>query len=85
MTYDPFRRASPEPKPREEIFAWAFVKDVRTFTGSMRAVEDERWVVVYLADGGLYKTQNVSDPGTRGERANPGCLGGGRVAAVTAC
>ncbi len=22
MTYDPFHRATPEPKPREEIFAW---------------------------------------------------------------
>jgi hypothetical protein len=56
MTYDPFR-ATPETKPREEIFAWAFVKDVRTFTGSLRAVDDERWEVVYLADGNLYKTQ----------------------------
>jgi hypothetical protein len=36
---------------------WAFVKDVRTFTGSLRAVDDERWEVVYLADGNLYKTQ----------------------------
>jgi hypothetical protein len=33
------------------------VKDVRTFTGSLRAVDDERWEVVYLADGNLYKTQ----------------------------
>jgi hypothetical protein len=57
MTYDPFHRATPEPKPREEIFAWAFVKDVRTFTGSLRAVDDERWEVVYLADSILYKTQ----------------------------
>jgi hypothetical protein len=53
MRYDPFHRANPEPKPRQEIFAWAFVKDVRTFTGSLRAVDDERWEVVYLADGNL--------------------------------
>jgi hypothetical protein len=57
MTYDPFKRTIPEPKPREEIFVWAFVKDVRTFTGSLRAIDDERWEVVYLADGNLYKTQ----------------------------
>jgi hypothetical protein len=57
MTYDPFKRAIPEAKPREELFVWAFVKDVRTFTGSLRAVDDERWEVVYLADGNLYKTQ----------------------------
>jgi hypothetical protein len=40
MTYDPFR-ATPQPEPREEIFAWACVKDVRTFTGSLRAVDDD--------------------------------------------
>jgi hypothetical protein len=33
------------------------VKDVRTFTGSFRAVDDERWEAVYLIDGALYKTQ----------------------------
>jgi hypothetical protein len=33
------------------------VKDVRTFTGSLRAVDNEQWEVVYLADGNLYKTQ----------------------------
>jgi hypothetical protein len=57
MPYDPFRPATPEPKPREEIFVWSLVKDVRTFTGSLRAVDDERWEAVYLADGNLYKTQ----------------------------
>lgn len=57
MSYDPFKGATPEPKPREEIFVWALVKDVRTFTGSLRAVDDEHWEVVYLADGNLYKTQ----------------------------
>jgi hypothetical protein len=55
-SYDPFRRDTSEPKPREEIFVWSFVKDVRTFTGSLRAV-DERWEAVYLVDGSLYKTQ----------------------------
>jgi hypothetical protein len=57
MPYDPFKRVTPEPKPREEIFVWAFVKDIRTFTGSLRAVDDERWEAVYLIDGALYKTQ----------------------------
>jgi hypothetical protein len=57
MPYDPFRPATPESKPRDEILVWAFVKDERTFTGSLRAVDDERWEVVYLADGNLYKTQ----------------------------
>src|SRR4029450_1670554 len=56
MSYDPFRRDTSEPKPREEIFVWSFVKDVRTFTGSLRAV-DGRWEAVYLIDGLLYKTQ----------------------------
>jgi hypothetical protein len=32
---------TPEQKPREEFFVWAFVKDVRTFTGSFRAIDDE--------------------------------------------
>jgi hypothetical protein len=36
---------------------WSFTKDVRTFTGSLRAVDDERWEAVYLIDGTLYKTQ----------------------------
>jgi hypothetical protein len=57
MPYHPFKRTIPEPKDREEIFVWAFMKDVRTFSGSVRAFDDERWEVVYLADGSLYKTQ----------------------------
>jgi hypothetical protein len=56
MTYDPFR-ATREAKLCAEIFMWSFVKYVRTFTGSLRAVDDERWEVDYLADGNLYKTQ----------------------------
>jgi hypothetical protein len=40
MPYDPFSRATPGPTPREEIFVWSFVKDIRTFTGSLRAVDD---------------------------------------------
>jgi hypothetical protein len=55
--YDPFKRPAPEAKPRSEIFVWSFTKDVRTFTGSLRAVDDERWEAVYLIDGTLYKTQ----------------------------
>src|SRR4029453_6909947 len=57
MPYDPFRRATPGPTPREEIFVWSFVKDVRTFTGSLRAVDDERWEVLYRANNDLYKSQ----------------------------
>jgi hypothetical protein len=59
---DPWRTThsdvmTPEPKPREEIFVWSFVKDVRTFTGSLRAVDDERWEVLYRANNDLYKSQ----------------------------
>jgi hypothetical protein len=55
--YDPFKGPAPEAKPRSEVFVWSFVKDVRTFTGSLRAVDDERWEVVYRIGGGLYKTE----------------------------
>jgi hypothetical protein len=57
MTYDPFGRATPGPTPREEIFVWSFGKDVRTFTGSLRVVDDERWEAVYRINSALYKTQ----------------------------
>jgi hypothetical protein len=57
MPYDPFSRATPGPTPREEIFVWSFVKDIRTFTGSLRAVDDERWEVLYRANNDLYKSQ----------------------------
>jgi hypothetical protein len=57
MTYDPFGRAIPGPTPREEIFVWSFLKDVRTFTGSLRAVDEERWEVFYRANNDLYKSQ----------------------------
>jgi hypothetical protein len=33
------------------------VKDVRRFTGSLLAVDDERWEVVYRANNDLYKSQ----------------------------
>jgi hypothetical protein len=56
VTYDPFRRA-PDAKPREDILAWELVKDVRSMTGSLRVIDDERWEVVYRIGGGLYKTQ----------------------------
>jgi hypothetical protein len=57
MLYDPFSRRTLGPTPREEMFVWSFVKDVRTFTASLRAVDDERWEAVYRIDGTLYKTQ----------------------------
>jgi hypothetical protein len=57
VSYDPFGRATPGPTPREEIFVWSFVKDVRTFTGSLRVVDDERWEAVYRVNSALYKTQ----------------------------
>jgi hypothetical protein len=57
MPYDPFSGATPAPTPREEIFVWSFSKDVRTFTGSLRAVDDERWEVLYRANNDLYKSQ----------------------------
>ncbi len=55
--YDPFKGPVPQTKPREEIFVWSLVKDVRTFTGSLRAVDDERWEAVYRINEALYKTQ----------------------------
>jgi hypothetical protein len=36
---------------------FSFVKDVSTFTGSLRAVDDERWEVLYRANNDLYKSQ----------------------------
>jgi hypothetical protein len=36
---------------------WSFVKDVRTFTGSLRAVDEDRWEVLYRANSELYKSQ----------------------------
>jgi hypothetical protein len=35
--YDPFRRATPGPTPREELFVWSCVKDVRTQVFPSRA------------------------------------------------
>jgi hypothetical protein len=55
--YDPFKGPASEATPREEVFVWSFVKDVRTFTGSLRAVDDERWEVLYRANNDLYKSQ----------------------------
>jgi hypothetical protein len=76
MTYDPFKRTTPEPKPREEIFVWAFVKDGRPFTGSPRATDDERWEAVYFIDGALYKTQVfASRVLAEHDNANPGRIG----------
>ncbi len=47
----------PSHPPREEIFVFSFVKDVRTLTGSLRAVDAERWEVLYRANNDLYKSQ----------------------------
>jgi hypothetical protein len=58
--YDPYKGPAPEAKPRLESFVWSFVKDIRTFTGSLRGVDDGRWEAVYLIDGALYKTQVVA-------------------------
>jgi hypothetical protein len=63
---------------------WSFSKDVRTFTGSLRAVDDERWEAVYLIDGALYKTQ-VFATRVLAEHdliRNPGCIGGDGVASI---
>jgi hypothetical protein len=57
MPYDPFSRVTPGPTPREELFVWAFVKDVRIFTGSLRAVDEKQWEVLYRANSDLYKSQ----------------------------
>jgi hypothetical protein len=57
MPHDPFSRATPGPTPHEEILVWSFVKDVRRITGSLRAVDDEWWEVVYPANNDLYKSQ----------------------------
>jgi hypothetical protein len=57
MPYDPFSRATPGPTPREEILVFVFVKDIRVFSGSMRAVDEERWEVLYRANNDLYKSQ----------------------------
>jgi hypothetical protein len=46
--------------PREEVFGFALVKDVRTMTGLLRRVDDERWEAVYLIDGALYTTIHVT-------------------------
>jgi hypothetical protein len=45
--------------PREEVFGFALVKDVRTMTGLLRRVDDERWEAVYLIDGALYTTMTL--------------------------
>jgi hypothetical protein len=55
MPYDPFSGATPAPTPREEIFVWSFSKDVRTFTGSLRATTSGGRF--YRANNDLYKSQ----------------------------
>jgi hypothetical protein len=47
------------PSPREEVFVFALVKDVRTMTGLLRRVDDARWEAVDLIDGALYMTMTL--------------------------
>jgi hypothetical protein len=49
----------PSHPPREEVFGFAMVKDVRVMTGALRRVDDERWEVIYRADASLYSAQVV--------------------------
>jgi hypothetical protein len=44
---------------REEVFGFAMVKDVRTMTGFLRRVDEERWEAVYQADGTLYMSETL--------------------------
>ena len=37
------------------------VKDVRVMTGALRRVDDERWEVIYRADGALYLEQALAN------------------------
>lgn len=36
------------------------VKDLRSMTGALRRVDDERWEAVYRLDGGLYLTETLA-------------------------
>ena len=45
--------------PTRKVFGFALVKDVRTMTGLLRRVDDERWEAVYLIDGALYMTPTL--------------------------
>ena len=49
------------PSPREEVFVFAMEKDVRVMTGALRQVDDERWKVIYRADGTLYLAQTLAN------------------------
>jgi hypothetical protein len=48
------------PSPREEVFVFAMVKDVRVTTGALRRVDEERWEAVYEADGNLYMSETLA-------------------------
>jgi hypothetical protein len=52
--------SAPSHPPREEVFGFALVKDVRTMTGLLRRVDEERWEAVYLIDGALYMTMTLA-------------------------
>jgi hypothetical protein len=55
-----YKLPPPSPSPREEVFGFAMVKDVRTMTGALRQVDDERWEVIYRADGALYLAHTLA-------------------------
>jgi hypothetical protein len=48
------------PFPREKVFVFAMVKDVRVMTGALRRVDEERWEAVYEADGNLYMSETLA-------------------------
>ena len=50
----------PSHPPREEVFGFAMVKDVRTMTGFLRRVDEDRWEAVYEADGTLYMSETLA-------------------------
>jgi hypothetical protein len=50
----------PSHPPREEVFGFAMAKDVRTMTGFLRRVDEERWEAVYEANGTLYMSETLA-------------------------
>ena len=50
----------PSHTPREEVFGFAMVKDVRVMTGARRRVDEVRWEAVYEANGNLYMSETLA-------------------------
>jgi hypothetical protein len=42
------------------VFGFAMTKDMRTMTGALRRVDDERWEAVYELNGVLYLAKTVN-------------------------